>query len=90
MVYYKDFIKKFEQKEIKEFILLFQDDEFTIDFNKPKANERARKLAKALKDKTTNIFIHKALDLIYGFPSKILYKINKSTDYKEIKDLKLI
>jgi len=87
--YYSEFIDNFSYKDVKEFILLFQDDEFTRDFDTIKADNRVRDLSIKLKSKTTDIFVNKALDLIAAFGKGKMHKIHTSIDYKNIiKDIK--
>ncbi len=81
--FYKDFIGKFGFEEVKEFILLFQDSEFVIDFDKSKADKRLRQLCGILKSKTSNIHISKMLDRIIEFPSQKVDKVYLDSKYKE-------
>ncbi len=80
--YYKSFIESFTIDEIKEFLKLFSDNEFVYDLDTSKADERMRELAKCLKEKTTNVHINKALDVIISFPKQVLPKIATDSSYK--------
>lgn len=82
--YYNKFIADFTVDEIKEFLKLFNDNEFVTDLSKPKADERMRTLAKYFKQKTTNVHINKALDIIINFPKQILNKVANDSDYKAV------
>lgn len=80
--YYEYFIETFKVDEIKEFLKLFSDSEFTYDLDTSQADERMRELAKKLKTKTTNVHINKALDTIVSFPRQILPKLTNDSSYK--------
>ncbi len=80
--FYKSFIESFTVDEIKEFLKLFSDNEFVYDLNTSKADERMRELTKYLKEKTTNVHINKALDIILSFPKQVLPKIAGDSSYK--------
>lgn len=77
----KEFIKKFEIEEIKEFLKIFQDNEFVQDLDTAKADRRMRKLANFLKKQTTHVHINNLLDLTIGFPSGTLPKLSTDTRY---------
>jgi len=80
--YYKSFVESFTVDEIKEFLKLFNDNEFVQDLDTPKADERMRELAKDLKTVTTNVHINKALEVIINFPKQVLPKLANDSSYK--------
>lgn len=80
---YKEFIKKFTEDDVKEFVKLLPDQEFNIDFNKDKAEKRLRSLAQYLKGKTSDIQINRILDLVINFPNTNFNKIHQDNTYKE-------
>jgi hypothetical protein len=81
--YYEKFIESFTVEEVKDYLNLFSDSEFTYDLDQSKADERMRQLANKLKLKTTNVHINKALDLIIKFPRNTLHKIYTSSSFKD-------
>jgi len=81
LVFYNEFIKRFHDDEIKIFISLFKDHEFVGDLDKTKAIVRAKALSTFLKEKTENVFLKKALNVIES-ASKI-EKVADTTEYKE-------
>lgn len=82
--YYEKFIESFTVEEVKEYLHLFSDSEFTYDLEQSKADERMRQLANKLKLKTTNVHINKALDLIIKFPRNTLHRICTSSSFKDV------
>jgi hypothetical protein len=82
--YYEKFIESFTVEEVKEYLHLFSDSEFTYDLDQSKADERMRQLANKLKLKTTNVHINKALDLIIKFPRNTLHRIYTSSSFKDV------
>lgn len=84
VVLYNEMIEKFGNDEIKDFILLFQDDDFTVDFYKSKVIRRVKKLCEILKNKTANIDLISGLDIILN--SQDLQKIKILGDYIHLVD----
>lgn len=82
VVLYEEMIKQFGNEEIKDFILLFSDEEFTIDFNKQKVEQRVKIICEKLKKKTTNSDLINGLDLILR--SHQIDKIKLSSEYSII------
>lgn len=82
--YYKKFIDTFGIEEIKEFLKLFEDNEFVIDLHTRKADLRMRELAKLLKSKTADVHIIRALDLIINFPPKTLNRLYLDRRFKDL------
>ena len=82
--YYKKYIDLFQVEEIREFIKLFSDNEFTTDLHTTKADKRMRKLAKILKEKSKNVYINRALELIISFPERQLSNISSDNRFKEV------
>lgn len=81
--FYIRFIDLFKIDEVVEFLLLFSDSEFTTDMNKTKPDRRVRELAGRLKEKTTNVHINKALDVIINFPNRAIHKVASDSRFKE-------
>lgn len=81
--FYKDFIESFTIEEVKEYLKLFNDNEFVYDLDTVTADARMRSLANKLREKTTNVHINKALYIICNFSKKNLNKIHSDTSYKE-------
>ncbi|MBD2472404.1 hypothetical protein [Nostoc sp. FACHB-145] len=81
--YYENFINSFTIEEVKEYLMLFSDNEFVYDLDTPKADERMRELANNLRSKTTNVHINKALHRITTVPRLTLTKITSDSCYKE-------
>ncbi|HEY9694146.1 MAG TPA: hypothetical protein V6D15_18235 [Oculatellaceae cyanobacterium] len=81
--YYQKFIDNFTVEEVKQYLKLFNDNEFVSDLDTTKADERMRELAKQLKNKTTNVHINNALNIIINFPRQKLDKVANDSSYKE-------
>lgn len=81
--YYAEFIESFGIQEVKDFIFLFSDSEFTTDFGYTKPDKRLRQLAGFLKSKTKDVQITKVLDLIGNFPHGLLFNLTNDSKYKE-------
>ncbi len=83
LYYYEKFIDMFTIEEIKVFLQLFNDNEFVLHLDMPKAEQRMRELAKQLRSKTTDVLVKKALYIISAFAGKSLHKIASDSSYKE-------
>lgn len=81
--YYAKFVEDFTISEIKDFLHLFRDPEFVIDFNYSKPDSRVRSLVKFFKSKTKDVHINKVLDLIESFPKNNLQSLAIDIRYKE-------
>lgn len=66
---------------------LFNDPDFTVDFEMPKADRRAKALATRLKDETKSVHILRALDLVVAQPEGALRKLPIVTKFKEVQNL---
>ena len=67
---YRRYIAGFGEPDVVEFLRLFEVPEFTVDFDSPKAHRRAQALAAALKDKTKNVHVERALDVLLAQPRR--------------------
>lgn len=83
---YKEFIDRFGLEETKEFVVLFSDSEFTIDFYKTTPNKRIRKLCKHLASKTENIHYKRMLEYLTNYASTSWEKVSLMGDYKRLLD----
>jgi len=81
--YYKKHIASFTESEVIQFLHLMSDVEFTSAFASTKPDKRVRMLARDLKQKSGNIHIQKALDLIIGAPQGKLDTVSATSPYKE-------
>ena len=81
---YKEFIDRFGIYEIKEFILLFSDSEFTVDFYKKTPNKRLRELCAHFITKIDNIHYKNMLNYIKEYPNSTWDKISNTTEYKQL------
>ncbi|MGL4108423.1 hypothetical protein [Clostridium sp. LP20] len=81
--YYKDFITKFKDKEIRIFVELFDDTEMLSDTIEAKAKQRFFKLCELLKNQAKNPILVKALDYSIRFSSSPK-KIYKSSEFSEL------
>lgn len=81
---YKEFIDRFGIEEIREFILLFEDSEFTVDFYKPTADKRLRKLCTHLLTKVDNIHYKNIIEHIINYPHKTWDKMSNMSDFKNL------
>lgn len=79
---YEKFIQNFGNEEIKLFLLLFNDEEFVVDFYKTKPEKRIKQLCNILKLQTTNSDLISGLDVI--IKSNNLDKLRLTTDYISI------
>lgn len=78
--YYEKFVDKFYEDEIKIYLQLFSDHEFIGDLDKDKVKYRAKLLTQKLLDKTENLFLKKALQLIIDSPR--IDKVSETTAFK--------
>jgi len=81
--FYKRYIASFGEAEITQFLRLFSDQDFTIDFDSTKPHRRAMALATAFKAKTRNVHIVKALDAVLAQPEGALRKISLVAKFRE-------
>jgi hypothetical protein len=81
--FYEKFIESFTIEEVKEFLNLFNDNEFVSDLDTLMADKRMKELANSFREKTTNVHINKALYIVSNFPKQILHKIQNNSEYKE-------
>jgi hypothetical protein len=82
-VSYQKYISAFGEREVVMFLRLFEDPTFTGDFSKTKADERARALITAFKEKTTNVHVLRALDALLAQPAELLDKVKMVTKFKQ-------
>jgi hypothetical protein len=80
--FYERFITRFEEADIVTFVTLFADHEFTKDLKRPKCQERTVALCHLLREKTKNVLIHKALDILIATPT--LEKVHNTSNYKRV------
>lgn len=81
---YEKFIHKFNNEEIKIFLTLFLDSDFTIDFYKSKPDKRIRQVCKFLKNNTTNEDLIIGLDIIINFTEKKLNTLIHDVEYTDL------
>ncbi|WP_316786421.1 hypothetical protein [Pedobacter frigiditerrae] len=81
--YYNKFIQSFTVNDIKNFLSLFNDPEFTTDFNYSVPDRRLKQLATFFKSKTKDAYINKVLDLILSFPRGAMQNLSTDSRYKE-------
>jgi hypothetical protein len=81
--YYDQYIEGFAEGAVVIFLRLFNDPDFTVDFDAPKADRRAKALVERLKGKTKNALILRALDLVIAQPEGTLRKLSLVTKFKE-------
>jgi len=79
--FYKSFINRFQDDEIKIFISLFKDHEFISDLDKTKTITRTKQLVNLLIEKTENTFLLRLLNIIKN--SSRIDKVADTTEYKE-------
>lgn len=80
-VIYKRIIERFDNEDIKKFILLFKDIEFTVDFYKSKPDRRIRAICNKLKEQTKNTDLQNALDVLLKHPTGKLNTVSVTADY---------
>lgn len=81
---YREFISRFGIEEIKEFIILFGDSEFTVDLYKTKPDRRIRLLCDIFLNKVENIHIKNMLAYIKNYPATQLGKMSLMSEYKNL------
>lgn len=81
---YNKFIDDFDSDDIYQFIQLFDDNDFTIDFYKTKPKERLKKLCIRLMGKTENDDVKAGLDLIIKNSNTDLRNLRLLTPYIEL------
>lgn len=81
--YYLQYVEGLGEADVVTFLRLFNDPDFTVDFEMAKADKRAKALVKRLKDKTKNAHVLRALDLVFAQPEGTLRKISIVTKFKE-------
>jgi hypothetical protein len=84
MVYYNKYLSTWGESEVAELLNLMGDTEFIGDLNLPKAEARMRKLSIYLKDKVSNVYLKRGLDLMSNFPEGKLYKIHNTTEFQDV------
>ena len=86
--HYRHYIAGYGEAEVVQFLRLFEDPDFTVDFDWPKAHRRAQDLAKTLQDKTKNVHVLRALDVLLQQPEGTLRKLSSVAKFREaIKNL---
>jgi hypothetical protein len=79
--YYDQYIEAFGEDAVVTFLRLFVDPDFTVDFERPKAERRAKALAERLKAKTKNPVILRGLELVIAQPKGTLRKLSVVTKF---------
>ncbi len=82
-IVYKKFIDTFSVNEIKIFLSLFLDDDYTIDLYKTKPVARMKKLCEEFKTKVTNAKIQSCLNFISSYPTT-LEKLKINSEFKKL------
>lgn len=80
--YYERYIGNFSEAEITQFLHLFSDPEFTTPLRYTKCEERTRRLAANLRDKSGNLNIRNALELIVVGPEGTLDRVAATSAFK--------
>jgi hypothetical protein len=81
--HYQRYIAGFGEAEVVQFIRLFEDPDFTVDFGSAKPHRRAVALAATLRDKTKNVHVLRALEVLLSQPSGTLRKLPLVEKFKE-------
>lgn len=82
--YYQTYVNNFTESEAVEFIKLFHEPEFTSPLVRTVPDKRVRELAAILKAKHANVHLQRALDLVITAPTKTLYGLHNTTDFKAV------
>lgn len=85
-IIYKNFIDNFGVNEVKIFLNLFLDEDFTIDLYKSKPIARIKNLCREFKQNIANAKIQSCLDFIINYNST-LDNLKLNSDYKKMLDL---
>ena len=80
---YRSYIEQFGEAETVLFLRLFDDPDFTVDFDSRVAHRRAQALATDLKNRAKNIHVIRALDAVLAQPEGTLRKLSTVTKFKE-------
>jgi hypothetical protein len=73
--YYRGYIRSFGEADIGQFLRLFADPDFTIDFDSSKVHRRAMGFAKWCVSVSKNTYILRALEAILAQPEGHLRKM---------------
>lgn len=79
--YYNEFIKRFGDTDIVIFFSLFSDHEFTGDMGRTKTDRRAINLCKAFRERTKNVLLQEALDVVIESPA--VQNVYRTSKYKQ-------
>lgn len=82
--YYSSYVNNFTESEAVEFIKLFLEPEFTSPLSRSIPDKRVRDMASILKTKHTNVHLQRALDLVITAPTKTLYGLYNTSDFKSV------
>lgn len=82
--FYEKYVNNFTEKESFEFVKLFSDYEFTSSLERVVPDKRVRELAKNLKERHSNVYLQRALELIIAAPPKTLHKLSNTAEFKRI------
>lgn len=81
--YYTSYIRSFGEAEIGQFLRLFADPDFTIDFDSSKVHRRATRFAKWCVSVSKNTYILRALETILAQPEGYLRKMTFVAKFNE-------
>jgi hypothetical protein len=81
--HYQHYIAGFGEAELVQFLKLFEESDFTVDFGEKKADRRLWALASALREKTKNIHVQRAIDVLLAQPVGTLRGLAAVTKFKE-------
>ena len=81
--HYKRYISGFGEAEVVQFLRLFGEPDFTVDFGEKKADRRLRLLAALLRDKTNNLHVQRAINVLLEQPTETLRNLAMVTKFKD-------
>jgi len=82
--FYTKILELFGDKEIIDFLFMFDDHDFSRDFSLTKPDRRLRTLCNRFKEQTKNKGIVNALQFIAQFPPNMLHKVASDSRYKDL------
>lgn len=81
--YYKEYIEKFSEAEIIEFVKLLSDADLTSVLLMSKADRRLRMTSRLLIDKASNVHLKRILQMIIDAPDHRTDGVSKTTAYRQ-------
>ena len=82
-IYYREYIERFSEAEVIEFLHLMGDIEFTSVLDRHMPDRRIRELSRILKGASENVHLQRALDMIIDGPERKLANLINVSKFKQ-------